>query len=81
MNPTLGDLIDLKEIKRLSIKVNGKENLVVCLYIKLDKELYAMVAGGYLIPIDQETFDILDQNILQLFKNLFIWCTYFTILL
>lgn len=61
-------LIDLKEINDCKIKIKGSEYFVTCLYTKESKR-YAMIQGGYLVEIDEDTFNNLNIILEEHYKN------------
>jgi hypothetical protein len=48
--------IDIKEINECKVKFRGKELSIVSM-LRKDGKLYVMLAGGYLLEVDQETYD------------------------
>ena len=63
MQDIILDLTDLQEVKECRLKVKGTEYNVVHL-IKEKNNYYAMIAGGYLVEVNQKVFGQL-QKLLQ----------------
>lgn len=62
------DYIDLKDIHDCKVRIEGKDYFIVCLVTKESKR-YAMIAGGSLIKIGEETFDKLNITLEEHFKK------------
>lgn len=62
------DLVDLKIPKDCKVNINGQQVNVVCLYT-IQNDHFAMIAGGKLVAVTVEQYEVLRVRLDEFFKK------------